>query len=287
MSEMALQQAFAPDTVPGRELRRCAAEARCVVICGVPGVGKSLFVREQTLIALSRGRAVHRLEWDVSRLAFDQPEILARYPEIENVTHPVIRRAAGLWVRQAVGDWFRSHSHGLDLLVIEAPLIGGRFSELARVEEDTVEPFLAGGSTRFLIPQPSREVRAAIHGARSRETTAHRHELDSKNAPPPLVDALWEQILDTADSLGVPRDRGDRGYSPELYFAVYGRLLRHRHVTAVPVCEVVELDHSPHALHGLTQELSPTAREAARLIALIEETGVADAIRATANWHTV
>ena len=287
MSDMPLQEAFAPDTAPGRELRRCAAQARCVVICGVPGVGKSLFVREQTLIARSRGRVVHRLEWDVSRLAFDQPEILARYPEIDNVTHPVIRRAAGVWARQAVADWFRRHGEGPDLLVIEAPLIGGRFSELARIEEDAAEPCLAGGATRFLVPQPSREVRAAIHGARSRETAEHRHELDSKNAPPPLVDALWQQVLDTADSLGLPRDRGDRGYSPELYFAVYGRLLRHRHVAAVPVGEVVDLDRSPHALHGLTRELSPTAQEAARLIALVEETGVAAAIRATESWHAV
>ncbi|MFZ0501637.1 MAG: hypothetical protein WAM52_21115 [Steroidobacteraceae bacterium] len=287
MTAMALQEAFAPDTVPGRELRRCAAEARCVVICGVPGVGKSLFVREQTLIARSRGRIVHRLEWDVSRLVFDQPQILARYPEIDHVTHPVIRRAAGLWVRQAVADWFRGHHDGPDLLVIEAPLIGGRFSELARVEEDAAEPFLAGAATQFLIPQPSGEVRAAIHGARSRETVEHRHALDSKNAPPPLVDALWQQILDTADSLRVHRDRDEHGYSPELYFSVYGRLLRHRHVAAVPVREVVELAHSPHALHGLTQEISPSAAEAVRLIALIEETGVAAAIRATESWHIV
>jgi len=287
MTEMAQQEAFAPDTSPGRELRRCAAEARCVVICGVPGVGKSLFVREQTLIARRRGRVVHRLEWDVSRLAFDQPEILARYPEIDNVTHPVIRRAAGLWVRQAVAGWFNRHGEGPDLLIVEAPLIGGRFSELARVEHDAAEPFLAGGATQFLIPQPSREVRAAIHGARSRETAEHRHALDSKNAPPPLVDALWQQILDTADSLGVPRNRSDCGYSPELYFAVYRRLLRHRHAVAVPVREVVALDHSPHALHGLTRELSPAAHEATRLIALIEATGVEAAIRATENWHAV
>ena len=287
MTEMAQQEAFAPDTSPGRELRRCAAEARCVVICGVPGVGKSLFVREQTLIARRRGRVVHRLEWDVSRLAFDQPEILARYPEIDNVTHPVIRRAAGVWARQAVADWFRRHRAGPDLLVIEAPLIGGRFSELARIEEDAAESFLADAATQFLIPQPTREVRAAIHGARSRETAEHRHALDSKNAPPPLVDALWQQILDTADALGLPRDRGERGYSPELYSAVYGRLLRHRHVAAIPVREVVDLDHSPHALHGLTPELSPTPREAVRLIALIEEAGVAAAIRATESWHAV
>lgn len=287
MTEIAFQEAFAPDTAPGRELRRCAAEARCVVICGVPGVGKSLLVREQTLIARSRGRVVHRLEWDVSRLAFDQPEILARYPEIDSVTHPVIRCAAGLWVRQAVADWFSRQRDSSDLLVIEAPLIGGRFSELARVEEDAAEPFLAGAATQFLIPQPSREVRAAIHGARSRETVEHRHALDGKNAPPPLVDALWQHILNTADSLGVHRDHSDREYSPELYFAVYGQLLRHRHAAAVPVREVVEIDHSPHALHGLTQELSPTAREAARLIARIEETGIAAAIRATESWHVV
>jgi hypothetical protein len=287
MTEIAFQEAFAPDTAAGRELRRCAAAARCVVICGVPGVGKSLFVREQTLIARSRGRVVHRLEWDVSRLAFDQPEILARYPEIDSVTHPVIRCAAGLWVRQAVADWFSRQRDSSDLLVIEAPLIGGRFSELARVEEDVAEPFLAGAATQFLIPQPSREVRAAIHGARSRETVEHRHALDGKNAPPPLVDALWQHILNTADSLGVHRDHSDRGYSPELYCAVYGQLLRHRHAAAVPVREVVEIDHSPHALHGLTQELSPTAREAARLIARIEETGIAAAIRATESWHVV
>ena len=287
MTVPTFSEAFGPDSTPARELRRCADEAYCVVICGVPGVGKSLFVREQTLIARNCGRKVHRLEWDVSRLAFDQPGILSRYPEIDNVTHPVIRRAAGLWVRQAVADWFSLHGGSRDLLVIEAPLIGGRFSELARIEQDAAEPFLAGEATQFLIPQPSREVRAAIQGARSRETAQHRHALDSKNAPPPLVDALWQQILDTADFLGVPHDRRDGGYSPELYLAVYRRLLRHRHVVAVPVRDVVEIGHSPHALQGMALQISPGAQEAARLIALIEETGVDAAVRATEGWHAV
>ena len=41
-----------------------AAEARVAVFCGIPGVGKSLLLREQHELALQAGRRVSRLHCD-------------------------------------------------------------------------------------------------------------------------------------------------------------------------------------------------------------------------------
>ncbi|MBS0365671.1 MAG: hypothetical protein JSR67_07610 [Proteobacteria bacterium] len=282
-----IEPVFAAGTAARLVLEEAASRARCVVICGIPGVGKSLFLHQQVLLARLRGRRVQRMEWDVVRLAFEQPAILASYPEIDDVTHPVIRRAAGLWARQALSLWSKEVRTAESLLVIEAPLIGGRFVELARVVSDAAESLLAGSDTLFLVPQPSRAVRSAIEVARAQESAQHRHALDSNNAPPPLVDALWRQVLDTADVLGVARDRNDLSYSPELYFAVYRLLLRHRQVRAVPVTEVVALAGSPHDLDQSAPSLAPTARQARELIAQLESAGIEGAIRSVQEWHRV
>jgi putative protein kinase ArgK-like GTPase of G3E family len=59
-------------------LEAAAAHARIVAFCGIPGVGKSLLLREQLELALAAGRRVTRLQWDVARQAFETPGIPAR-----------------------------------------------------------------------------------------------------------------------------------------------------------------------------------------------------------------
>ena len=76
-----------------------------IMVEGLPGVGKSLYIRELALAAHAAGRAVHLLQWDVARPAFELPGIIARYPERDGVTHAVIRKAVGQWAREAVVQW--------------------------------------------------------------------------------------------------------------------------------------------------------------------------------------
>lgn len=270
---------FPPESGAHRALHEAAAQARCVVICGVPGMGKSLLLREQALIAEQHGRTVHRLQWDVARQPFERAEILARYPEIEGSTHPVIRRAAGLWVRRAVASWFDTHREA-HLLLIEAPLVGGRFIELARVQEDAAEALLAARTTRFLVPVPAPHVRAAIEAARAQEMAQPRHARDAASALPVVVDALWQAVLDAARELKL--SAGSSGYAPELYAAVYAQVLRHRHVTPVAIDEVVSVASSPHALEH-PRELTPS--DPASLIEEAESAGIDAIARCCEAWY--
>jgi hypothetical protein len=264
-----------------------ATAARCAVICGVPGMGKSLLLREQALIAAAHGRTVHRLQWDVARQPFERVDIMARYPEVEGSTHPVIRRAAGIWVRRAVARWFEAYQEDEHLLLIEAPLVGARFVELAHHENDAAEAHLSAQTTTFLVPVPSREVRAAIEAARVTEMAAPRHARDAANALPVVVDALWQEVVEAARSLVLPEANAGQGYSPGLYAALYREVLRHRHVQEVPVTEVVTAGGSPHEQALPSAELAPRADEVSALIDETEAQGVDEIVHSSGQWFRV
>jgi hypothetical protein len=257
---------FPPESPACRALQAAAERARCVVICGIPGTGKSLLLREQAILADAQGRTVHRLQWDVARQPFDRPDILKRYPEIDGSTHPVIRQAAGLWVRGAIAGWFQQQSDPGQLLLIEAPLVGARFIELAQVMQDDAEPHLAASTTVYLVPVPSREVRAAIEAARVREIAQPRHARDAANAIPALVDRLWLAVVGAARDLKLPGAAAGDEYSPELYADLYRHVLRHRHVSAVPIDEIVPSSGSPHELERPTPEVAPHDAEVTSLM---------------------
>src|SRR4051812_33410477 len=114
------------DSALYQALAGAARQRRCVFFAGLPGVGKSLLIQQVALLAREAGLQVHLLQWDVARGAFETPEILARYPEIDGITHAAIRKAAGLWVRQAVQAWDRQYADPSHLLIGEAPLVGNR-----------------------------------------------------------------------------------------------------------------------------------------------------------------
>ncbi len=246
-------------------LERSAREARITVFCGIPGVGKSLLLREQLKLAHAAGRSVSRLQWDVCRQSFELPAILAHYPEVDGSTHVAIRRAVGLWARPAIAAWAAEHSGARDLLVIEAPLVGGRLAELALSADDPAETLLAASTTHFFVPTPTRAVRAAIERARRAEMSSHRHARDAANAIPELVDELWRLVAATAVALGFGDDEC-REYSPEVYFAVYRRVLTHRRVEELPIAEIVSDPGSPHDAGTDTLELFPSGSEAQNLI---------------------
>src|SRR5579864_1476208 len=113
-------------------LRALAAEARVIFVTGLPGTGKSLVIRGLADLAAGAGRTVHTLQWDVARPVFEASPVGRRYPLVDGVTHVVIRKAAGLWVRGALADWHAANPSAAHVLIGELPLVGGRFIELAR-----------------------------------------------------------------------------------------------------------------------------------------------------------
>jgi hypothetical protein len=279
-----------PNTLLSREsaawrlLDAAARDARIVAFCGIPGVGKSLLLREQAQMARSMGRRVTLLQWDVSRQAFETAQILSRYPEIEGATHVVIRRAVGLWARQAIVQWSESHPAPQHLLLVEAPLVGGRLSELAHQADDRAESLLRCSDARFYIPTPTTDVRRAIEAARRSEAASHRHERDAANAVPTLVDELWQTVARTAHQLRLDPAQSLAAYSPEVYFGVYRTVLRHRLVTKVPVEEVIADPGSPHDFAEPFEELAP-ASEVPALLAQAESEGIESVAARTERWY--
>ena len=75
---------------------RALACRRVIFFAGLPGTGKSLLVHQLVHLASGAGRQVHLLQWDVARPVFEASPAGRRYPLADGVTHPVIRRAAGL-----------------------------------------------------------------------------------------------------------------------------------------------------------------------------------------------
>src|SRR5580765_6044208 len=115
---------------------RRLAERRIVFFAGLPGTGKSLLAHQLVHVASGAGRQVHLLQWDVARPVFEASPAGRRYPVLDGVTHAVIRRAAGLWVRDAVAGWSARYGEPEHLLVGETPFVGNRFVELARPIDD-------------------------------------------------------------------------------------------------------------------------------------------------------
>jgi hypothetical protein len=191
--------------------RRLAAQLerlsrrRIVVFAGLPGTGKSLLVHQLAHLAAGAGRTVHLLQWDVARPVFEATPAGLRYPLADGVTHAVIRKAAGLWARQALVDWHRGHPDGRHLLVGEAPFVGGRFVELGRPLDDDAEPLLAGPSCRFALAVPSADVRRFLEALRGQRAVRPLHPREREDAPPHVLRDLWRELAAVAARLGVTR----------------------------------------------------------------------------------
>jgi hypothetical protein len=162
------------------------------------------------------------------------------YPVMDGVTHGVIRMAVGRWARRVLVDWHQHHPAPEAMLIGETPFIGHRMIELARVGEVAAEALLRRTSCVFVIPVPSPQVRDYIAQERRRRATAPVHEQERQDAPPHVLQALWEELARLAPSLGVTTQAtdGQAAYDPEVYQGVYRALLKHRQ-TDVLWCEAL------------------------------------------------
>ena len=217
------------------------------------------------------------LQWDVARGAFETEPILARYPEVNGFTHPAIKRAAGLWSRTAVIRWHEQQPPAA-LLLAETPLVGGRLRELATPRSDDAESLLASEVVQFLLPVPSREVRAAIEAARERSTAAPVHERERADAAPNVLRTLWEDVYREGHGAGIvpPPPHGPIPYNPAVYRAVYLAWLRHRHVAELAIDRLLAATGSVYDVDAIAGELAPGAGEVERIMREVESMRVED-----------
>lgn len=243
---------------------------RMVFVAGLPGTGKSLLLHQLAHLAHGAGRSVHLLQWDVARPAFEASGAGQRYPVARGVTHAVVRKAVGAWVRSAVVRWHREHPGAGDLLLGEAPFVGNRFVELAQQDDDDAEPLLAGTSTRFVLPVPSREVRAHLEAERARRAAAPRHPREREDAPPDVLRALWRHLLDVGRALGIAVSETDT-YDAEVYRAVYAHVLRHRTTDVLALDTILATDRfSVYDFTVPRRDVVPEPGEPDRFIEAVE-----------------
>jgi len=250
-------------------LAALAATARVVVVAGLPGTGKSLLIHQLAQLAHGTARNVSLLQWDVARPAVEGSPAARAYPTSHGVTHGMVRVAVGRWARGAIAAWDSGRPADA-LLIVEAPLVGHRLVELGRPTADAAEPLLSGPRTRFIVPVPSRTLRAHLEAERGRRALAPRHPREREDAPPDVLRDLWWQLARLAAALGLaalPPGTEDLPYDPAIYAAVYAHVLRRRHVEVLTMDAVLPAGAlSPYDFGVPVEDLRPAPEEAPGLV---------------------
>ena len=222
-----------------RALDKLAHAGRVVCFAGLPGTGKSLMIHQLAHLACLRGRKVSLLQWDTARPLFEASEAGKRYPQVDGVTHGMIRVAVGRWARHAIARWHSQRAGADRLLIGETPFVGHRLVELARPADDAAEPVLSLDTCRFVVPVPSRAVRLHLEAERERRTREPQHEREKEDAPPHVLRDLWQQLAQVAATLGLAPQPARGGtqvpYDPDVYRKVYLKVLSRRHAQALPL----------------------------------------------------
>jgi len=271
------------------DLYQCFAQAldkRMVFFSGLSGVGKSLYIQQFAKMAANSGRTVHLLQWDVTREAFQSEQILAKYPEVDGVTHSVIRKAVGLWARQGILQWHQRYADSRHILIAELPLIGNRLIELVQQHNDPVERLLASDQAQFFIPVPSESVRAHIIGCRTATIDKPEHAREAADAPVSVVNSMWQQVRELAEKQGM--SVADKGYDPHLYAKVYQHLLVHRNAKSILIEQILPTQDSVYELEAIASELFATPTQAAEIFTQLEsQYSLAQIEIMVNNWYQI
>ncbi len=218
-----------------------AQSVKVIVFSGLPGFGKSLYVKEFNRIAEQHQRKVSIIQWDIARKAFETPEISAKYPIKDGMVHNGVKVAAGLWLIETLKQWLLDNTNENELLLIEAPLVGNRFVELAKVQENlSLETFLKSDQIQFVVPIPSVKIRQAIESAREKEV--HENAKDWYSAKPSVMLILYKMVCGIANEFGADIDlRGQPPYDPKIVAQVFRRVLQHRHFIALHINDLFNI----------------------------------------------
>ncbi|GAB5435900.1 DEAD/DEAH box helicase family protein [Falsiruegeria mediterranea] len=257
-------QIIIPKDSPIRaQLEHAVSTRRMIFVAGLPGTGKSLMLQQIILLADQAGRRVHTMQWDAARRPFETPQWLEKYPEVDNLTHPGIRKAVGLWVRDGVMNWHARNSDPAELLVAELPVVGGRFTELLHQLDDEAEALLGSDHAVFFVPIPRAEIRRAIEGFRADTFANPRNEQETKDAPPEIVQNDWLDIRRVHDLWAdTQSDQANAHvYDAEIYRHVYDRLMRHRNLQILDIDRTFETKGSAYERAVPVQELTASAEE--------------------------
>ncbi|MEM7801214.1 MAG: hypothetical protein AAF633_18625 [Chloroflexota bacterium] len=269
-----------------QEFNELAQSSRMVFMVGLPGVGKSLLIQQLALLARQVGREVHLLQWDSARKAFEIPAVLDKYPEINGVTDPIIRKGVGGWARAAIAAWHAAHSDDSAILISEVPMIGSRLIELAEVHEDEAEALLASDLAQFVTPVPSWEVRAVIEKAREASIAKPQHELEKQDAPPNVLRELWTEVNNLARRMKLTKARPDAEYNPYIYGGVFEAILQHRHSRVLLVDQVLKPKQSVYELDIATSVLQASEDEVEKIITDLEKRYTrAEIVEDVITWH--
>ena len=256
-------------------LNRLVDNQRIVFLTGLPGVGKSLLLNQLAHLAHFSGHQVYLLQWDILRDAFMTDRIASLFPDTDGITHSVIRRAAGLWVRQAVAQWHQKHLGEKSILIGEAPLIGNRLLELVLPRNDAAESILLEKSTRFVLPIPSRRIRRLMETARQTSIENPRNSRELNDAAPEVLKALWRELIRAAMALNIPTPPkgSDEDYDPRIYESVYLQVLKHRRyeITRLNITLSTH-SRSVYTFNMPVEELIPNASEVSHSIEEVEHT---------------
>ena len=256
-------------------LNRLVDNQRIVFLTGLPGVGKSLLLNQLAHLAHFSGHQVYLLQWDILRDAFMTDRIASLFPDTDGITHSVIRRAAGLWVRQAVAQWHQKHLGEKSILIGEAPLIGNRLLELVLPRNDAAESILLEKSTRFVLPIPSRRIRRLMEAARQTSIKNPRNSRELNDAAPEVLKALWRELIRAAMALNIPTPPkgSDEDYDPRIYESVYLQVLKHRRyeITRLNITLSTH-SRSVYTFNMPVEELIPNASEVSHSIEEVEHT---------------
>jgi hypothetical protein len=127
-------------------------------------------------------------------------------------------------------------------------------------------------------------VRQVIEDSRARTIARPRHEKESRDAQPNVLQMLWEEVAEIGAKLGLT-DGENLAYDPGVYTAVYQHLLQHRHHQTLPINTVLNPNGSAYALGINGTELAATPTEVTQIMQQIERTYTSDALeRAVENW---
>ena len=278
-----------PDSTLYHTFQQMIARRKMVFFAGLPGAGKSLLLKQLALLAQQAGRVVDLLQWDVTRAAFERAEILQKYPEVNGVTHAVIRKAVGLWARTAVYEW-QQHTDDNHFLLGEVPLIGNRLIELVQIHEDAVEAVLSSEKALFVVPVPSKAVRQIIEAAREQSIVQPQHEKETKDAPPNVLHMLWREVAQLGYRPGLKEHEPAKGvaYDPEVYTAVYRHLLQHRHHQILAIDTVLRPTSSAYEWHLSGTELAASPTEVNDILTKVEQEYTPERLeQIVADWFEI
>jgi len=242
-----------------QQLEAVAESTEVVIFSGLPGVGKSLYIREFRLIAKSLDKELDVIQWDLARKAFETEAILEHFPMGDGQVHNGLKLIAGKWLEDELKLWLEQYHNSGRILLIEAPLVGHRFIELVKQNSDAeLEAILSSEKTKVVVPIPTKKVREKIEVERARQVAE-----DAKvwiGAKPSVMLMLWKMTCGIANEFGMDIDLTEQPpYNPAIYEYVFSEILKHRHFIPLIVDEVFEVpsqdESALHSTDSLTADI--------------------------------